>query len=250
MSSLGAPNQTSLWSWLEKDLKNKDLIQDFMLSSSKDNLNNNNQQIIKNEKKAISKKNRHRKMKRKKKQTNGSSKKVHFNQSRQRTRISDYMDLSTSNKIVSPEDNHEYYGDNYTSKADGTIRIWFTNPCGLGVRAYDQKSHASFSFLKNRSRCDIFGLAETNVNWHKLSGSATFYSRVKASWQEYRTISCHNTHQDLGIHQRGGNCMAVVGQVAHRLKKSGKDSRSLGRWVWMEFSGREEFSTKIGCGPP
>ena len=244
MSYQGAPSQTSLWSWLERDLTNKDLIQDYM---SKNEVKiNENERKQKNEKTTISKRNGHRKMKKKKKTKSVSSEKVQFNQSKQRTRISDYISLNESSKIISSETNdHEYYGDNFTSKADGTTRIWFTNPCGIGVRAYDQKSHESFSFLKNRSRCDIFGLAETNVNWHKLSGSATLYSRVKSSWQEFRSSSCHNTNQDLGIHQRGGNCMAVVGQMSHRLKKSGKDDRLLGRWVWMELSGREGFSTRI-----
>jgi len=241
MSLEGAPSQTSLWSWLEKDLTNKNLIQEYM---SKSEVILNQPKKRNSKEKTPSTKNRHRKMKKKKKQN--TSKKVEFNQTKQRSRISDYLQIPTNMASqLEKKDTSDQYGDNYTSKSDGTIRIWFTNPCGIGVRAYEQKSHESFAFLKNRSRCDIFGFAETNVNWHKLSGSSTFYSRVKSSWREFKTITCHNTHQDLGIHQRGGCCMAVMDQVSHRMNKSGRDGRKLGRWAWMEFSGRNGFSTRV-----
>jgi len=257
MSTQEAPNQYSLWSWLEKDLKNKSIKQKYMLKCDvKLNTNNNNQKInIQNKnameseskRKSETSRNDHRKRKKKKHKSTKTTR-VHFNVEVQKNRISNYLNFKEDDTRVHHEAasiDPEYYGEAYTSKADGTVRIWFTNPCGIGLNHNDIKSHDSFKFLNRKSRCDIFGLSETNVQWSKLRGSSSFYSRVKNSWQEFRTVTGHNLLQDLGINQRGGNCMATVGQVSHRISSIGRDETSLGRWVWMEFSEREGFDTRV-----
>jgi len=258
MSTQGAPNQYSLWSWLEKDLKNKSIKQKYMLKCDvKLNTNNNNQKInIQNQnameseskRKSATSRNDHRKRKKKKKRDSSTTTtQIHYNVEVQKNRISDYLqphddDLEGDR---SASTNSDYYGEAYTSKADGTIRIWFTNPCGIGINHNDIKSHDSFKFLRQKSRCDLFGLAETNVQWNKLRGSSSFYSRVKNSWQDFRTVTGHNILQDLGLNQRGGNGMATVGQVSFRMTKAGRDISKLGRWVWMDFSGSEGYITRV-----
>ena len=238
MSSTGAPDQASLWTWLEKDLVNLGLQQKYMSSEVKKN------EKIKNKKlKRSPNRNEHRKAKKKKKASKSS--KVHFNTTQQQNRIHEYLEVNTELTPEIMDKRLDYFGESHTKKADGTIRLWFTNPCGIGVKHDDIKSHDSMNFLRSKSRCDIFGFAETNVNWFKLKGSSTFYSRVKQSWKDFRTATCHNSLEDLGINQRGGNSMAVVGQAAFRMTKSGKDKTKLGRWLWMEFSGRDEHVTRI-----
>ena len=245
MSSERAPSQRNLWSWLEKDISNTGLQQ------------KHNKQLLPIDDRTMknkipNSKNDHRKAKKKKKnpnQTKSVSKQIYFNEKIQTNRMLNYVTVTDmeGNKIDKEDtiEDPEYFGEQHTQKADGTLRIWFTNPCGIGIRHDDIKSYDSFKFLCKKSRCDIFGLAETNVQWHKLRGAATFYSRVKQSWKNFRTITCHNTHEDLGINQRGGNCMAVTGQATIRMTKSGRDHANLGRWVWMEFSGKEAYSTRI-----
>jgi len=39
--------------------------------------------------------------------------------------------------------------------------------------------------------------------------------------------------------------MAATGQAAHRVNKVGKDETGLGRWVWIELVGRENYTTRI-----
>ena len=232
MSSTGAPDQASLWTWLEKDLVNLGLQQKYMSSEVK-----KNEKIKKKKLKRSPNRNEHRKAKKKKKASKSS--KVHFNTTQQKNRIHEYLEVNTELTPEIMDKRLDYFGDSHTKKADGTIRLWFTNPCcGIGVKHDDIKSHDSMNFLRSKSRCDIFGFAETNVNWFKLKGSSTFYARVKQSWKDFRTATCHNSLEDLGINQRGGNSMAVVGQAAFRMTKTGKDKTKLGRWLWMEFSGR------------
>ena len=172
-----------------------------------------------------------------------------YNQTKQSSRISDYMDLNQRyqddlNKRVKDVD-QTWYRDKYTTKNNGSIRVWFTNPCGLSINPHKLKNHNSLYFLRYKSRCDYFGLAETNVNWHKMKGSATLYYRVKYYWKRFKTVTAHNTHANHGVTQRGGNRAATMGQLAHRVTKVGKDKTMLGRWVWIEYQGKLVMRTRI-----
>ena len=131
-------------------------------------------------------------------------------------------------------------GSSYSSKATDSIRLWYTNPCGLGVDPSHIKSDDSFSFLKSKSRCDVFGLAETNVHWKKLYGNASLYSRIKQRWRYFKISTSHNQHEALGKTQRGGTCTVAVGQAAYRATQMGEDDKGLGRWSWIEFRGRDD----------
>ena len=48
-----------------------------------------------------------------------------------------------------------YFGTEHDRKGNNIIRLWFTNPCGLGVDAQGIKSHDSFHFLKKESCSDV-----------------------------------------------------------------------------------------------
>jgi len=137
------------------------------------------------------------------------------------------------------------YGLPYTSKASDVIRVWYTNPCGIGVNPNHLKSDDSFSFLRSKSKCDVFGLAETNVHWKKLYGHASLYARIKQRWRYFKTSTSHNKHANLGKTQRGGTCTVAVGQAAYRVYQAGQDDTGLGRWSWLEFRGRDNWCTRV-----
>ena len=101
-------------------------------------------------------------------------------------------------------DTDTYYGMKHTVKASNVTRLWFTNPCGLGVDPLHPKSDSSFNYLKKKSKCDIFGLAETNVHWCLLYNHASLYARVKKCWKIFKLSTSHNQHEKLGKTQRGG----------------------------------------------
>jgi len=100
----------------------------------------------------------------------------------QTNKICDYMvnENWTQNSTTAEEVHH---GHKYQSKLPQTIRLWYTNPCGIGVDPYAQKSDDSFFFLRNKSKMDIFGLAETNVHWKMLYNNASLYARLKNRWK-------------------------------------------------------------------
>jgi len=161
----------------------------------------------------------------------------------QSNKISNYL-LSKEGETQNTND-EAYYGDTHAIKPNGTIRIWYTNPCGIGVDPMAIKSDDSFFFLKNRSKCDVFGLAETNIHWKMLYSHATLYSRVKQRWHQFKTSTSHNEHMKLGKTQRGGTCTVAVGQAAHRVFQIGSDPSGLGRWSWIEFRGKNDHLTRV-----
>ena len=147
-------------------------VSQYMLMCNR-NRNNNNEKPNKNlnsnsnNKKAQSK---HKRTKKRRKYDNYS----------QSNKICDYM------KTNNTDENHEDekpYGDPYTMKLEETIRLWYTNPCGIGIDPTSLKSDDSFYFLRNKSKCDVFGFAETNVHWKLLYGNSSLYSRTKQRWK-------------------------------------------------------------------
>ena len=133
------------------------------------------------------------------------------------------------------KDNDEYFGMPHTSKASNVTRLWFTNPCGIGVDPNHPKSDTSFSYLQKKSKCDIFGLAETNVHWYLMYNHASLYARVKKRWKNFKIATSHNRHEKIGKTQRGGTCTVSIGQAAFRAYDYGQDDTGLGRWSWIEF---------------
>ena len=156
-----------------------------------------------------------------------------------------YSYLKTNYDEHSNETEEDYFGMKHTIKASNTTRLWFTNPCGIGVDPLHHKSDSSFSFLKQKSKSDIFGFAETNVHWYLLYNHASLYSRVKRRWKNFKISTSHNKHEKLGKCQPGGTCTVAVGQVAFREHARGQDETGLGRWSWLEFRGKNDHRTRV-----
>ena len=178
-----------------------------------------------------------------KKQTRNKRQKVRHNQQPQSNKIFNYM-VNTL-EPNEPDQSETTYGSTHTTKPKDCIRLWFTNPCGLGIDPFSHKSDDSLHFLRYKSKCDIFGLSETNLHWKMLHNSATLYSRLRQKWKYFKQVTSHNTHAKLGKTQRGGTCMATVGQAAYRHYSHGVDQSGLGRWSWMEFRGKDDHATRV-----
>jgi len=235
MSLQGSSDQALMRAWLEQVPRNKKILASKIYVSVVNNKNNNSN---KNKNKVPKSKLKHPYSK----QSKSSIKRTIRIMKNQR--ISEYVaDTKTSFPTHHHEDNT--FGDYYKNKDKNVIRIWYTNPCGIGINHASTKSHGSLHFLKYKSRADLIGLAETNVNWTMLNHSNSFYNRIKNKWREFRTVTSHNVTEKMGRCQRGGTCMFVVNQVSHRMTTSGKDNRGLGRWTWMEFQGQSNHRTRV-----
>ena len=162
----------------------------------------------------------------------------------QRT-IFEYMPFEQQQKHANEMYHNEPWGHSYTSKDSDTIRVWFTNPNGLGLNPINTKSHNAFQFLSKKSQSDVTCLVETNLRWPDLHNKSTLNSRLRATYQEFQSATSYNKHENSGKLQRGGTCVFATGQLSYRVHKRGSDSTGLGRWSWMQFSGRGNHRTRV-----
>ena len=125
---------------------------------------------------------------------------------------------------------NEPWGDSYKHKAKDTIRIWYSNPNGLGVNPVSTKSHNTFSFLHRHSHADVICLAETNLRWPNLQYNSRLNNRLISFYQTFTSIGSYNKHENLGKCQRGGICVITVHQIKYRCNRNGVDDTGLGRW--------------------
>lgn len=160
-----------------------------------------------------------------------------FNEKQQSNKITEYL---TSPNHHDPKSKDEYFGHSQKNKPNNVIRLWFTNPCGIRVDPNHIKSDDSFRFLRRESKCDIFGMAETNVHWYRLYNNASLYSRVKNRWKYFKIATSHNKHENLVTSQRGGPCTVSIWQAACRHFQKGEDESGLGRWSWLAFRGKAD----------
>ena len=235
MSYQGSPDQVLMRSWLEQISRNKKILASKLYVSV---VNKNNKNKNKNKNKVPKSKSKYVKSR----QSKANLKKTI--RIKRTQRITEYI-ADTKHLFPEHDKEDELCGDSHTQKELGSIRLWYTNPCGLGISHNSSKSHGSFQFIKSKSKADLIGLAETNVNWNKLSNANSLYSRVKSTWREFRTVTSHNITEKMGRCQRGGTCMFSISQVSHRVAATGKDNRGLGRWTWMELQGRGNHRTRI-----
>lgn len=155
----------------------------------------------------------------------------------------------------SDEPCNETWGDNFTTKQQNTIRIWYTNPNGLGLNPNNTKSHNAFSFMYHKSKADVLCLAETNLRWLSLRHNSRLNNRIRTFFHEFYSSVSYNRHEDNGQCQRGGTCTIVFNQLTHRSHRSGSDPTSLGRWSWVQFQGKHGRFTRVitayrPCRPP
>lgn len=71
----------------------------------------------------------------------------------------DYLPLSYQQRFETKSDDprNELWGDKFTTKMPNTLRVWYTNPCGLELNPNSTKSHNTFSSLSQKpSRCPFF----------------------------------------------------------------------------------------------
>ena len=88
-------------------------------------------------------------------------------------------------------------------------------------------------------------MSETNVQWKRLRARTSLFSRLKEFWRSFKYITSINSHEDLGVSQRGGTCTYCVGDTSHKFHHKGTDSTGLGRWSFMYFRCYMGYTTRI-----
>ena len=126
-----------------------------------------------------------------------------------------------------------YWGHALTAHKDPKhCRIGFANINGLGLYSTNYKNCEFYSFITHYD-FDIFGMAETNVNWQAVPIPDRLHERSRSWWPLYH-VSYSYLRQDLVVcgvrHQYGGTAVWTCNSMVHRVASSGNDT--YGRWAW------------------
>jgi hypothetical protein len=127
----------------------------------------------------------------------------------------------------------DYFGNYIKKKLKNTLRIGFQNIGGI-----QKKNKNKLKDDNIRQRCtkydfDIFGMAETNVDWR-------LFSEENIGWWESLHLSIRNCTASKSITPYQYGCSAVwsINESVHRVMISkGNDTSMLKWWSWTRYRG-------------
>jgi hypothetical protein len=95
---------------------------------------------------------------------------------------------------------------------------------------------------------DIFGIAETNIDWRTVPEQDRLYSRTREWWESsHLSISSTTATPPVDRRQWGGNAIFSIDKAAHRVIEKGSDPLKLGRWCWTKYRGKDNQTLRIYC---
>eukprot|EP00957_Ditylum_brightwellii_P008143 617414-Ditylum_brightwellii.AAC.1 len=90
---------------------------------------------------------------------------------------------------------------------------------------------------------DIWGWAETNVNWTpNLTACAKYYGNKIF---KLFTLVGSSSNDPAGFYQQGGTCTAITGEMVGQIIRSGTGFGGLGRWSYVQIAGRDQQQITI-----
>lgn len=87
-------------------------------------------------------------------------------------------------------------------------------------------------------------LGEVGVNWD-LAKTHRLLSLLPELQQGAKSMTAHNKHEKIAIHQQGGVGTIVMGEVLTYYKRGARDFRKLGRWTSFVLQSVQNHRTRI-----
>jgi hypothetical protein len=141
--------------------------------------------------------------------------------------------------------NNVNFSDNIQKKDNTTLRIGFQNISGLPSKSGKLKDELLRKGI-SKFEFDIFGLAETNVDWIVPQEEHQLHSRTRFWWDSLSLSTAWNmTIPRSEPHQVGGTAIFSIGHAAHWVLSKGADRSVLGRWCWTRFRGKDNHYLRI-----
>ena len=118
-------------------------------------------------------------------------------------------------------ENKDYFGDFIVKKDSNTLRIGFQNIGGFSIKKGKLKDDTIRMGITQWD-FDIFGCAETNIDWRKVPEESKLYFRTKEWWDSLHLSWSHNvTMKPVSARQFGGAAIFSIGKAAHRVVEKG-----------------------------
>jgi len=141
-----------------------------------------------------------------------------------------------------------YFGDEIENKRNNILRIGFQNIGGFPSSKRKIKED-NIRMGLSKWEFDIFGCAETNLDWRLMTEDEKFPFRTKEWWDCQHISWSHNTTgSPSSSHQFGGTTIFSINQTAHRVLEKGWDTVALGRWTWTKYQGRKGQTLRVIAG--
>jgi len=139
----------------------------------------------------------------------------------------------------------ESFGVVIPTKDNNVLRLGFQNIGGFPVDKSKQKEDTIFTGISMWS-VNIFGVAETNLDWRLLPEDSKLHTRTKSWWTSLHISHAFNyTRPPIQPLQYGGTAIFSINKAAHRVMDKGQDASSLGRWCWTKYRGRNGHTLRV-----
>jgi hypothetical protein len=149
-----------------------------------------------------------------------------------------------------PDQDQTPFGDNMDEHTGTKFRIVLWNPVGFPLNRESGKSKVIEEAIRTLN-ADVICLAETNVNWNKVTVQNRLHERFLGWWQRVSINIAHYASiptkhlAATSPHQYGGVVLCSVNDGAARVVEYGKDGTGLGRWAWMKYQGKDGHAVRI-----
>jgi len=93
---------------------------------------------------------------------------------------------------------------------------------------------------------DIFGIAETNIDWRLVDEDMRLNSRTRQWWESLHLSFAHNTtFPGSRVCKYGGTALFSIDKAAHCAFQRGSDETKLGRWCWTRYKGKNGHTLTV-----
>jgi len=146
--------------------------------------------------------------------------------------------LQTTLKLRNSNDNI-WIGHRLRKPRTSSARIWIQNVNGLNIKCNFNPYLEHLEFIK-RYNISFLALTETHLNHQNAYVRENIEASHKMIYPQSHTILANTPSPNFeDTRQNGGILTSTMGTLAHRYAGGGYDPG--GRFVWMDFYGREVF---------
>ena len=130
------------------------------------------------------------------------------------------------------------HGSMPRERTDDEITICSTNVGKLPANEYNNDKTTMMIKWFQQMQADIAGVSEVGINYSAKQTRKSFREMTIGRGWQGDCIQSHNMHDTReGKVQPGGVGILISRRIGHLVKDKGRDTRELGRYVWVEIQG-------------
>ncbi len=121
-------------------------------------------------------------------------------------------------------------GNMMKMRPNGVFRLLGGQLNGSASRIIRDRRIADLTRLIDTWDIQVGGFSEVGINWTRLPRMKQLCSWFRATQEEVRTSTSHNTNENVELWQPGGIRLFACKELRQYIHSSSSDTRQLGRW--------------------